>query len=170
MFDFQKLETATELELREIEIPFFDDIKDLIKLIETLEKRTHDYGTCVYAMSLSAIAAKRYLAHKLGCSGFQASGADLHFMSKERNMKEGFRLLNYGNLLYPQYLTSDHFPSYKELIVENIEHLAKKARELIATKDSVHHNVLEHWKFIVDCDNKRQLGDNSWKNDIALMA
>jgi hypothetical protein len=143
---FNKLKNATEAELRNFEIPRFKNIDELKEFISTLETRTHNYGTCVYAMSLAAEAAYNYIASKLGVTGFQASIADLDFLRKTRGMKNGFKILNYSDLLYPQYIYK--FTSFA-ISKDNAEKLSEvAAKELEGAKEGVHPEVIKHWENI----------------------
>jgi len=79
-------ETAqTEKEMREAKEPWPYTEQQLTEYIASLVDRQHDYGTCVYAMSLAAAAAFNYVAHKLGVTGFQSSCADLDFIRRTRS-------------------------------------------------------------------------------------
>lgn len=97
------LATMTEEQLRELNMPWPKTKEELDEMISTLVERQHDYGTAVYAMSLSAIAAYHYVANQLGVSGFQASCADLDFIRRARCLKGPFRFHSYEQALYPQY-------------------------------------------------------------------
>src|SRR5574343_1229666 len=99
-----------EQEMRESEVPTFDTIEELSKYVAELVSQDHDYGTCCYAMSMSAVAAFNFVAHKLGVTGFQASCADLDILRRTRYLKGPFAIQNYSNLLYPQYADAEHFP------------------------------------------------------------
>lgn len=94
---------ATEAELRDSKVPWPKTPEELVKYIETLVERPHDYGTCVYAMSLSALAAFYYVSAKLGVTGFQASCADMDFVSRSRGWKGPWIILKAEDALYPQY-------------------------------------------------------------------
>ncbi|MBK7380837.1 MAG: hypothetical protein IPJ03_17905 [Ignavibacteriales bacterium] len=104
-------------------------LDELNKVIEQLTERKHDYGTCVYAMSIAAVATFNYVASKLGVTGFQASCADLDILRRTRNYKNGFSIIDYNNLLYPQYWDDEHFPSKEQLLEKNKEQLAKAAKK-----------------------------------------
>ena len=92
-----------EAALRALDVPRFDTETDLLAFIHGLVERPHDYGTCVYAMSLAAAAAFYYVSRKLGVTGFQAGCADLDFLSRVRGYKYGCRVIDYDEALYPQY-------------------------------------------------------------------
>ena len=78
-------------------------VEELNEYIRSLVEREHDYGTCVYAMSLAATAAFNHVASKLGVTGFQASCADLDVLRRTRGMDGPFIILKAEDMLYPQY-------------------------------------------------------------------
>jgi hypothetical protein len=144
------LKRGTEKELREFDAPWPRNEADLLRIIRAVAKREHDYGTCVYAMSIAAEASYNYISHVLGVTGFQASCADMDFIRRTRSWKMGFQILNYENLLYPQYLDREHFPTHNDLIKENIDQLGKKAQELLAEREKAHPNIIRWWEDLVD--------------------
>ncbi len=112
-------------------------------------------------MSISAEATFNYIASKLGVTGFQASCADLDFLGRTRNMKKGFAILNYENLLYPQYCDDEHFPTYKILIQKNAKFLKDESQKLLAGKNmnSVHIDVIAHWKYLSELEIPEELNN-----------
>jgi len=150
----------TEEEMREAKVPWFDSIEELTTYIKSLVNRSHTYGTCVYAMSMAAVAAYHYVASKLGTTGFQASCADLDILRRTRGMKYGFRTIDYEKLLYPQYLNEDEFPSFQDLINENIDWLGDAAERLLKetskTNSFVHPNVSNWWKKLVEMKEEKK--------------
>ncbi len=142
------LRDGDEKQLREVKIPFPRSRDELNEIITALSAREHDYGTCVYAISLSAQATFNYLSSELGCTGFQASCADMDFLKRTRSMEHGFRIVNYADLLYPQYREKFEELSYDKLITENADRLRKAAQELLAQKDSAHSEVRKHWEWL----------------------
>ena len=146
-------ETKTEKEMREAKVPWPKTIEELVEYINSLTDRTHDYGTTVYAMSMAATAAFYYAAHKVGSSGFQASCADLDILRRTRGFKAGFAILNYENLLYPQCLNSDHFPTHEELLKENKETLSKLAKETLMGFVGAR-EVRERLEYVASLDDK----------------
>lgn len=141
------LRTATEAELRDAQAPSPKSVEELSAIIDTLVDREHDYGTCVYAMSIAATAAFNYVAHKLGVTGFQAGCADLDILKRTRRM-ERFRIVDMSNLLYPQYRDKFDALGYKQLIAENADWLAEEARKRLLETDNkhAHPRVLAHWQ------------------------
>jgi hypothetical protein len=142
------LKTATEEQLRDYKDEWPKTIEELTEIITTLEKRQHNYGTCVYAMSIAATATFHYIAHKLGVTGFQASRADLDILKRTRGI-ERFRIVNYKDLLYPQYRDRFEELAYDKLLAENREWLATEARALLGnTGEHVHQDVRAHWEML----------------------
>ena len=140
----------TEQELRNSEVPTPESYEELIAYIQGLVEQEHDYGTCVYAMSMSAVAAFIFVAGRLGVTGFQASCADLDILTRIRNIKGGFILLKTKDLLYPQYdlrkklndfITSDETETF--LKEEAKKHLAQD-------NEFTHPNVIAHWKKLIE--------------------
>lgn len=152
MSKYEKFKTMTEKELRECEKPWPKTKQDLDEFIKVMTERKHDYGTCVYAVSLIAVAAFNFTASKLGITGFQASCADLDILKRTRNMK-CFQILNIENILYPQYCNDEHFPSLETLLDQNREFLASEANKLLNEKEakgvSPNPRVEAHWKKLV---------------------
>lgn len=142
------LRGGSEKDLRAAKVPWPRSEADLLRIIRAVNKRQHDYGTCVYAMSIAAEASYNYVAHVLGVTGFQASCADLDFLRRTRGLKYGFQILNYENLLYPQY--TDRFPTRSQILKDNIDEIGKAAEELLAQKERVHPEVKRHWEDLVD--------------------
>ena len=93
----------TEEEMRESDVPWFKSEKELMEYIDSMVNREHDYGTSVYAMSMSAVAVMQYISSKLGMTGFQASCADLDVIRRTRIIEGPFMITKLRDALYPQY-------------------------------------------------------------------
>ncbi len=102
------IKTATEAQLREADVPWPKTRDELMAYVNSLVERDHDYGTCVYAMSMAATAAFYYVSSRLGVTGFQASCADMDILRRTRGYKMGFRL-GTKELLHPQNGDDEHF-------------------------------------------------------------
>lgn len=137
----------TEQEMREADVPWLDTPEELGEYIEALVSRPHDYGTCVYAMSMAAVAAFQYVARKLVVTGFQASCADMDILRRTRRMDDGFRIVNYRDLLYPQHWDEERSPIFRAALAERPEYWADKAKELMdQAGDHVARQVWNHWQ------------------------
>ena len=150
-----KEQAKTEKEMCEAKAPWPKTMKELTEYINSLTEREHDYGTCVYAMSLAAVATFNYIGAKLGTTGFQAGCADMDILNRTRNMTCGFRIINYENLLYPQYLNSDHFPTPTQILMENKAHLAEEARKRLAERGPFHPEVKARLEYVASLDKPK---------------
>lgn len=137
-----------EQEMRDAKVPTPDTAKDLTAYIDGLVKRDHDYGTCVYAMSMAATAAFNYVAHKLGVTGFQASCADMDILRRTRSLEGPFMILDGQNALYPQYdlegkvrewLGGDDFKEW----------ISEQAKKKLAESDGASPSVVAHWRSLL---------------------
>lgn len=137
-----------EQELRESDAPWPKSEKELTAYIDSLVSQQHDYGTCVYAVSLSALAAFRYAASKLGITGFQAGCADMDIIRRTRGYKGPYMLVNGENALYPQYNIPADVAKFLE---ESRPWLAKMAAENLASANGelAHPDVIAHWQKLV---------------------
>ena len=146
-----KLATANEAELRDTECVWPESVAEVNEIIGALTNRQHAYGTCVYAMSLAAMAAFHFVAKHLGVTGFQASCADMDFIGRTRHMKR-FKIVDMSNLLYPQYL--DKFKNASEEIEANKEWLAAEAAKKLSEVEHASKNVIAHWKMLAALGGK----------------
>lgn len=137
------LKTADEKGLRDCKAPWPKQEKELLDAIRSLVDRRHDYGTCVYAMSISAVAAFNYVAHKLGVTGFQASCADLDILTRTRSLKI-FRIVDFEQMLYPQ--SEDRFAN--TISADTWKWLQEEAAKLLKEREG-HPDVRAHWESIV---------------------
>jgi hypothetical protein len=137
----------TEEEMQKAEVPRFDTIEELNTYINNLVNQPHDYGTCVYAMSMASVATFNFMARKLGVTGFQASCADLDFLARTRNMKLGFIVLNGRDLMYPQYDLRKRLEDFITQTMSSPNFLSEVRKSF--NEDSAVPAVREHWKSIL---------------------
>jgi len=150
-----KLAEMSEAQMRDATVPTCDSVDDLRSYIETLTTRSHDYGTCVYAMSMAATAAFNYVARQLGVTGFQAGCADMDILRRTRRIDGPFMVVEIGNALYPQY---DLPGRVAEAIEESREWLAEQARERLAENhEFVSPAVVAHWEKLAAESHARAL-------------
>lgn len=134
--------SMTESEMREATVPWIKEADELTAYIKALVDQQHDYGTAVYATSMAAVAAYKYVAGVLGITGFQAGCADMDIIRRNKGM-ERFILLDLSNALYPQY----DLPARLEKALEDVgPWLAEQAREKLNEGDYAHPNVVSHWR------------------------
>ena len=139
-------EKMTEQEMRDMEVPRANTIGELSDYIESLVQQPHDYGTCVYAMSMAATAAFNYVARRLGVTGFQASCADMDVLRRTRRIKGPFMIVDGYKMLYPQYSIER---DVRVAMNEWAQWAADAARKLLA-QDNEHTSpsVIKHWKML----------------------
>jgi hypothetical protein len=138
-----KESATTAAEMRETKDPWPYTEKQLIEYIKSLTDRGHDYDTCVYALSLAALAAFNYVARKLGVTGFQSSCADLDFLRRNRSIKGPFIILKGEDALYPQ---CDLMEKLEKALAEWRPWLRKEAKKRLAEGALAHPAVIAHWK------------------------
>lgn len=134
-----------EEQMREASVPWPYTMEQLVEYTNSLVDRQHDYGTCVYAVSMAATAAFYYVSHKLGVTGFQASCADLDILRRTRLMKGPFILLKAEDALYPQY---DLRGRLDEALRGWLPWLAEQAEKKLAEGRDAHPDVLAHWEML----------------------
>ena len=115
---------------------------DLIN--ELLHGYELDYGTKVHAAAACTIAMFNACDDIFGFSGFQASASIMQVLYKLNYPcnKTGIRVIDYDEMLYPQY--KDKFRGISR---KTWESLRKRADELINENDksAVDLSVLHHW-------------------------
>lgn len=141
-----------------LEEEWFDDAKK--QTLDTLPEFVrhimndyeHDYGTVCHAISACALAAA-WAADKSdgaqgGITGFQAGFVMWDFIRKwmYTSNKCGLRIVDYDNMLYPQYEDD-----YDKVIPQRIwQDIQEEAWKRLQERDDAHPDVKEHWQSIVD--------------------
>ena len=144
------VETAkTEAEMREAKVPWPLTEKQLTEYIASLATRTdYDYGTCVYAVSMAAVATFNYMAGVLGITGFQSGCADFDIIRRTRHMEGPFILLKGEDALYPQYdlpnRLTEAMEKWKPWLKEQAEIKLREANP------HTHEDVIDHWKKLAE--------------------
>lgn len=130
----------SETEMRDSEAITPQTQQELSEYIDGLVSRPHEYGTCVYAMSLAATAAFNFVAHKLGVTGFQASCADMDFIRRTRNISGPFMLLQISDTLYSATRLQERV---SEAIRDSSKWLQEEARKKLKGGGYFHPDVFE---------------------------
>lgn len=102
------------------------------------------------------IAAFNYAASKMGLSGFQAGYSEMLFLMKQKNLENGFSVIDFNDLLYPQNLYKFNITPDK-LIRENLESLKTSARKLLQENNYASEEVRNHWQSILDIPDEEKL-------------
>jgi hypothetical protein len=138
-----------EKEMRERKAVSPNSFNALKTEIGMLLNNNNDYGQAVYAISLACVATFNFMAKELGITGFQASCADLDILRRTRRMENGFKILNFDRLLYPQYVDEFNI-TYEKLLSDNIENLSLAAKKKLEEMEDfpAHPDVVKHWEKI----------------------
>lgn len=156
--------------------------EDFDKLIEFLkdvrDNYNTDYGTAPRAIAQASVATAWYLASVFGITGFQAGFVMWDFIKdwSYRNNECGLKIIDYDNMLYPQYeykftektiskwqwealqkqaqkeldRIQETVESYNKSQAEGMEDfINKEGRDWVET-DFCNVRVLNHWKSIVE--------------------
>lgn len=128
------------------------EIKDLDDLIEFLkyvkENCNYNYGVVPRSIAQAALATAWYLSNEFGITGFQAGFVMFDFIRDWNfsNNKCGLKIIDYDDMLYPQY-----YDKFKNTISrETFEELQKEAEENLKNTEYAHPNVVAHWQSIVE--------------------
>lgn len=132
---------------------WFEEAREMTaeKLPEFIRKLTHDYehdyGTICHAIAAAAVAAAWAVERSPsgGITGFQAGAVMWSFMEHWNSIKGPARLIQYDDLLYPQY---EH--KFTAISPDTWEHVRKEAEKLIAERsaETVHPDVFMHWQSV----------------------
>lgn len=156
--------------------------EDFDKLVEFLkdvrDNYNTDYGTAPRAIAQASVATAWYLASVFGITGFQAGFVMWDFIRdwQYRNNECGLKIIDYDNMLYPQYeykftektiskwqwealqkqaqkeldRIQETVESYNRNQAEGMEDfINKEGRDWVET-DFCNVRVLNHWKSIVE--------------------
>lgn len=148
-----EIDMCDEFAVRDMLVAKRKEIKsfeDLVSFLEYVKDNCNtDYGTAPRSMAQASLAVAWYLASEFGITGFQAGFVMWDFIRdwNYSSNKCGMKIVDYDNMLYPQYdykfektINSDTWSS----IQEQAKHYLEDRR------DSTHPGVLAHWQSIVD--------------------
>lgn len=128
----------------------FDTLPEFIRHV--MNDYAHDYGTVCHAISACAVATawacNRMEGARGGITGFQAGFVMWDFILHwiYTNNECGIKLINYDDLLFPQY----EYKFEKTISKKSWEAVQSQAKRFISEKDYAHPSVIEHWKSIID--------------------
>ena len=141
-----------EFEVKEIlekerkNIKSLDDLMNYIQNI--IDNYDIGYGTAPRAIAQAALATSYYLADMFGITFFQASCVMWDFIKdwSFRGNKCGLKIVNYDDMLYPQY----NYKFQKTIKKDTFEALQKAAENNLKKHQFSSSAVIKHWKSIVD--------------------
>lgn len=140
-----EFEARAELVQKRGEIKSFEDLTAFLKNVK--ENYNYDYGVAPRSIAQAALAVAWYLASEFGITGFQAGFVMWDFIQdwNFRNNKTSLKIVDYDNMLYPQY---EH--KFEKTISRRVwESMQKAAKENLETSKQAHPDVIAHWESIV---------------------
>jgi hypothetical protein len=140
-FDLQ-----AELVKKRAEIHSFDDLVKFLKDVE--DNYNCGYGGAPRAIAQASLAVAWHLADVFGITGFQAGCTMWDFIRdwSYRGNQCGLKIVDYDNMLYPQYAHK-----YEKTISKEVwEALQKQAKENLKDHTHAHPDVIAHWKSIAE--------------------
>ena len=141
-----------EFEVREILEKERENIKSLDDLMNYSQNDRDNYDigydTAPRAIAQAALATSYYLADMFGITGFQACFVMWDFIKdwSFRGNKCGLKIVNYDDMLYPQY----NHKFQKTIKKDTFEALQKAAENNLKKHQFSSSAVIKHWKSIVD--------------------
>jgi len=108
----------------------------------------HDYGTMCHAVAACALAAAWASCKEIGLSSFQAGFVMWDFIKNWTYTTNecGLKIIDYDNMLYPQY--SDKFD--KNIDKDTWKAIQEKAKANLDKENFACGSVIHHWKSIVE--------------------
>lgn len=143
-----EFEMRDELREKRQNIKTFEDLTAFLKDVE--DNYGNGYGDAPRAIAQATLAVAWHLADVYGITGFQAGFVMWDFI-KDWNYSDnkcGLKIVDYDNMLYPQY-------GYKfEKTIRSDTWLAiqEEAKTRLAERDGVHPAVKDHWEKIAAGD------------------
>lgn len=122
--------------------------EEMITFIDDMASYEHDYGSIVHACFNAMQAAFNYVNRSPagGITGFQAGCLGHMLIQEYFMMKPPYRLLDYNNLLYPQYAYE-----FEKIIQQDVwDVLQQKAKEEYEKFSGGSERVKAHLKSVAD--------------------
>lgn len=121
-------------------------LETLPAFLERLAGHGHDYGTICHALAAGAIAAATAMDRSEcgGITGFQSGAVMWQFIREWmfQGNKLGLKILDYDNLLYPQF----GYKFEKVITKKMAEKLKELAEKNLAESGGAATSVVEHWR------------------------
>lgn len=141
-----EFEIRDELREKRKNIKSFEDLTAFLKDVE--ENYNTDYGGAPRAIAQASLAVAWYLAREFGITGFQAGFVMWDFIRdwNYRHNKTGMRIVDYDDMLYPQY----DYRFQKTISKSTWGVLQGEAEQRLIDTPDAHPEVRAHWQSIVD--------------------
>lgn len=141
-----EFELRDELATKRRDIKSF---KDLVKFLKYVKKNCNTgYGEAPRAIAQASLAVAWYFAKTFGITGFQAGFVMWDFIRdwQYSHNVAGLKLVDYDNMLYPQY----HYKFEKTISPDIWKALQEEAKKNLDNKEHAHPDVIAHWQSIAD--------------------
>jgi hypothetical protein len=144
-----------EKEYRKFLAPKAEAVKtqqDLMDFLKEIMGHEHNYGTVVVAVGQGMMATMGHMNQSLGLSGHQGSFVGWEIMKVVFDLKGGARLLDFDDMLFPQYAYK-FANTISKSVFDRLQ--SEAARRLMAHYEegaSVNPEVRTHWETIVKGD------------------
>lgn len=142
----REFEVKEQLEKERKDIKSFDDLIAFLQRVK--DNCNTGYGTAPRSIAQAALATAWYLASDFGITGFQAGFVMWDFIRDWRysGNKCGIKIVDYDNMLYPQY----DYKFEKTISRDTFIALQEEAKKNLEESEYAHPDVIDHWKSIVD--------------------
>ena len=142
----REFEVKEQLEKERKDIKSFDDLVTFLQRVK--ENYNTGYGTAPRAIAQAALATAWYLASDFGITGFQAGFVMWDFIRDWQYSSNecGMRIVDYDNMLYPQY----DYKFEKTISKDTFESLQKIAKRNLKGHEYASPAVVNHWKSIAN--------------------
>lgn len=146
MEESREFELRDELREKRKGINTFEELVEFLKYVK--DNCNCGYGEAPRAMAQASVAVACYLAEEFGITGFQAGFVTWDFIRdwNFRNNKCGLKIVDYDDMLYPQY--DDRYD--KIISCDVWEALQKEAKKNLEDSGFAHPHVKAHWESIVN--------------------
>ena len=146
----EDFENSREFEVKERLEKEREDIKSFDELVAFLQRVKDNcnigYGTAPRAIAQAALATAWYLSNEFGITGFQAGCVMWDFIRdwSFRGNECGLKIVDYDNMLYPQY----KYKFQKTISKNTFEALQKSAKKHLEKSQFATSAVVKHWQSI----------------------
>lgn len=141
-----EFEVRDKLKTDRKEIKTFED---LVTFLKEAREYNFDYGSAPRTIAQVALATAWWFAGDFGITNFQSSFVMWDFIIdwKYSSNKCGLRIVDYDDMLYPQY----NHKFEKTISPETWSNIQKQAeKNLKENAEHAHPSVITHWKSIVN--------------------
>lgn len=140
-----EFEMRDELREKRRKIKTFEELTDFLKDVE--DNYGNGYGDAPRAIAQAALAVAWHLADVYGITGFQAGFVMWDFIRdwNYSSNKCGMKIVDYDNMLYPQY----NYKFEKTISTDTWHAIQEEAKKNLVERDP-HPNVKAHWESIVE--------------------